>query len=106
MVGSMFKGEDTDADPSPSPSSSLSSGTSVSSIDRVRQSLTDSRLLSKVLRLANPGKVNSEGEGPKVSGVAFLSPTVGVTTVYWSPFLINEYMYIVQYWCCESGNLL
>lgn len=71
MVGSMFKGEDTDADPSPSPSSSLSSGTSVNSIDRVRQSLTDSRLLSKVLRLANPGKVNSEGEGPKVSGVAF-----------------------------------
>lgn len=27
-----------------------------------------------------------------------------VTFHSWN-FLINEYMYIVQYWCCESGNL-
>lgn len=90
----MLKGEDTDIDPSPPPSSSASSGTSVSSIDRVRQSLTDSRLLSKVLRLANPGKVNSEGEGPKVSGIAFCQSHNWQLYICLN-LLSYEYMYIV-----------
>lgn len=49
------------------PSSSLNSTTSShGSMDSVRQSLMDCHLLSKILRLANPGRASSDGEGPKV----------------------------------------
>lgn len=62
-VSSLEKVEDMDAD---HPPSSLNSTTSShGSVDSVRQSLLDCRLLSKVFRLANPGRASSEGEGPK-----------------------------------------
>eukprot|EP00105_Crassostrea_gigas_P036305 XP_019920453.1 PREDICTED: ATR-interacting protein isoform X4 [Crassostrea gigas] len=62
-VSSFEKVDEMDAD---NPSSSLNSTTSShGSMDSVRQSLMDCHLFSKILRLANPGRASSDGEGPK-----------------------------------------
>ncbi|XP_052676534.1 ATR-interacting protein-like [Crassostrea angulata] len=62
-VSSFEKVDEMDTD---HPSSSLNSTTSShGSMDSVRQSLMDCHLLSKILRLANPGRASSDGEGPK-----------------------------------------